>query len=182
MDSFIGEIRAFGFSYAPAEWATCDGQTMPVAQNPALAAVLGNAFGGDGRNTFGLPNLQGSVPVGSGNGPGLTPRSVGARMGSTSVALTAANFPTHTHTVQVLNGNATVATASTNVLGKAVVGSGARAAPVSTYSPAAATHAHLAADAVQPTGAPGAVPRSTLQPYLPVILCISLYGAFPVRP
>lgn len=181
MDSFIGEIRAFGFNYAPAEWATCDGQTMPVAQNQALAAVLGNAFGGDGRTTFGLPNLQGSVPVGSGNGPGLTPRSVGARMGSTSVALTAANFPTHTHTVQVLNGNATVATATTNVLAKAVK-AGAKPAPVATYSPAADTHAHLAADSVQPTGAAGAVPRSTLQPYLPVILCISLYGAFPVRP
>jgi len=182
MDSFMGEIRAFGFNFAPYQWASCDGQIVPIQQNTVLFSILGTTFGGNGTTTFGLPNLQGSAPVGCGQGPGLTNRVLGETLGAPSVALTADNFPAHTHSVQVLNGNATNTTATTNVLAKAGEPSAGKFKAVNMYSPAAATHTHLAADAVQSMGtAAGSVTRSTLQPYLPVLLCISLFGAFPPR-
>lgn len=96
-DPFIGEIRAFGFPYAPPGWAFCNGQTLSINQNSQLYSVIGTYYGGDGRTTFGLPDLRGSIPMFWGEGPGLSPRVLGERGGTPGVTLTVGEMPSHDH-------------------------------------------------------------------------------------
>src|SRR5438067_7015010 len=103
-DQFIGEIRAVGFNFAPAQWALCNGQLLSISQNTALFSLLGTQFGGDGRTTFGLPNLQGGAPMSQGSGAGLTPRGMGDTGGSPTVTLTANQLAPHPHAVNCLGG------------------------------------------------------------------------------
>lgn len=93
MDPFIGQIILFAGNFAPRGWALCQGQLLPIAQYNALFSILGTTYGGDGRTTFGLPDLRGRVPVGNGSGPGLSTVSLGERMGREQVQLTAGNLP-----------------------------------------------------------------------------------------
>ena len=96
-DPFVGEIRMFGGNFAPRGWALCDGQLLQVSQNDALFSLLGTIYGGDGRTTFALPDLRGRLALGEGAGPGLTPRAQGARGGSETETVTAAELPAHNH-------------------------------------------------------------------------------------
>ncbi len=104
-DPFIGEIRAVGFTYAPYGWAVCNGTVLTISQNSALFALFGTLYGGDGRSTFGIPDLQGRVIVGTGQGPGLSNYTQGETGGIESISaaavLTAANMPQHTHTADI---------------------------------------------------------------------------------
>src|ERR1700723_2362742 len=102
-NQFVAEIRIFGFNFAPVGWAFCNGQLLPISQNTALFSLLGTQFGGDGRSTFGLPNLQGSLAIGKGQGPGLQDYVMGETGGSPSVTLIGSTVPQHNHTV--LAGN-----------------------------------------------------------------------------
>lgn len=104
MDFYIGQILMFAGSYAPQNWAFCQGQLYPIASYNALFAILGTQYGGDGRTTFALPDLRGRVPVGTGNGPGLTPRMNGQKFGAESVTLTVGEMPAHGHTPQGFEG------------------------------------------------------------------------------
>jgi microcystin-dependent protein len=97
-DPFIGEIRAFGFSYAPPGWAFCDGQTLTINENSQLYSVIGERYGGDGHTTFALPDLRGSIPMFWGEGPGLSPRDIGEHGGTDTVTLTVGEMPSHDHT------------------------------------------------------------------------------------
>lgn len=108
MDPFIGQIMQVGFIYAPINWLTCNGQILQISQNNALYALLGHRFGGDGRNTFGLPDARGRAFIGTGQGPGLTLRQLGDKGGLEQQVLTPANLPTHTHTSTVGSGTVTV--------------------------------------------------------------------------
>lgn len=99
MEPFLGQIMPVGFNFAPRGWATCSGQLLPISQNTALFSLLGTTFGGDGRTTFGLPDLRGRSMVGVGNGPGLEPRSWGQRGGINYVTLTVSHMPSHNHTL-----------------------------------------------------------------------------------
>jgi len=98
MEGTIGEIRMFAGNFAPRNWAFCDGQLLAIAQNNALFSILGTTYGGDGRTTFGLPELRGRTPSGVGNGPGLTNRSLGQKGGSETNTITATQMPSHDHT------------------------------------------------------------------------------------
>lgn len=98
-DPFIGEIRMFGGNFAPRGWAFCEGQLLAIAQNTALFSLFGTTYGGDGRTTFGLPDLRGRAPIHPGQGPGLTSRTLGERGGAESTTLSVANLPAHTHQV-----------------------------------------------------------------------------------
>jgi microcystin-dependent protein len=98
-DPFIGELELFGFDFAPNGFAKCDGQYMSIAENSALFSLLGTYYGGDGVTIFALPDLRGRVPIHQGQGPGLTPRTLGERSGSEYIYLTAGQLPAHTHTV-----------------------------------------------------------------------------------
>ena len=96
-DPFVAEIRLFPFNFPPKGWAWCDGQIMPIAQNTALFSLLGTTYGGDGRTTFALPNLQGRVPLHEGHGPGLSQRFLGESGGSDTVTLLESEMPAHAH-------------------------------------------------------------------------------------
>jgi len=100
MDGFIGEVKLFAGTFAPRNWAFCEGQLVSIAEHSALYSILGTQFGGDGRVNFGLPDLRGRVPVGVGTGPGLTPRYAGSMGGREHVALSQGQMPGHTHTIQ----------------------------------------------------------------------------------
>src|SRR5215475_11890866 len=98
-DQFVGEIRVVGFNFAPTGWAFCNGQLLPISQNTALFSLLGTQYGGDGKSTFALPDLQGSAAMGQGNGNGLSPRFVGESSGTPSVTLIQSEMPIHNHSV-----------------------------------------------------------------------------------
>ena len=103
-DPFIGEIVMFGGNFAPRGWAQCDGQLLAISQNSALFSILGTTYGGDGRTTFGLPDLRGRVAMHPGSGPGLTPRSLGQKSGSENVTLQASQIPGHSHNMRGNSG------------------------------------------------------------------------------
>src|SRR5437870_10923220 len=103
MDPFVAEIRIFPFNFAPKGWAFCDGQLLPISQNTALFSLLGTTYGGDGRSTFALPNLQGSAPMQPGQGPGLTDRQLGENGGSDLVTLFESETPAHSHALMASN-------------------------------------------------------------------------------
>src|SRR3989304_1614142 len=100
-DPFVAEIRIFGFNFAPRGWALCDGQLMPISQNTALFSLLGTTYGGDGKSTFALPNLQGSAPMRPGQGPGLSLYDLGQSGGSEIVTLLQSEIPAHAHALRV---------------------------------------------------------------------------------
>ena len=102
-DQFVGEIRTVSYNFAPAGWALCNGQQLPISQYTALFSLLGTTYGGDGRTTFALPDLQGMSPLAPGQGPGLTSMAPGQSGGTQTVTLTQAQLPAHNHTVGVVN-------------------------------------------------------------------------------
>lgn len=172
-DPFLAEIRLFGFNFAPSGWAQCNGQLLPISQNTALFALLGTTYGGDGKSNFALPDLMGSVPVGEGQGPGLSTYFLGQMGGAAAVSLLQSEIPIHTHTVS----------ASTSPLGTVAVPSGSvglsRPSSGTPYG-AAGTPTAMAPEAMSVTGA--SLPHNNLQPYGVVNYCIAIVGVFPQRP
>ena len=102
-EPFIGEIRMFAGNFAPRSWAYCDGQLLAVSQNDALFSLLGTIYGGDGRTTFGLPDMRGRIPIHAGSGPGLSPRQIGAKSGVEKVTLNLNQLPNHNHNAAALD-------------------------------------------------------------------------------
>lgn len=181
MDVFMGTILAFGFDYAPRGWALCAGQILPISQNSALFSLLGTRYGGNGSATFGLPSLQGRVPVGQGTGPGLSPYTMGQIGGTETTTLSIPNMPTHNHAIAVNNTDATSPTpGGTMVLGQANGSDPANgdAITVNVYTPAAA-NAQLAPSSVSLVG--GNQAFNNLSPYLTINYSIALEGIYPSR-
>ncbi|MBT9097285.1 phage tail protein [Methylovulum psychrotolerans] len=174
-EPFVGEIRMVGFNYAPRGWALCDGHTLPVAQYQALFALLGVTYGGDGRTTFGLPDLRGRVPVNQGTGPGLSTYVMGQKAGSETVTLTSAQIPNHTHSLNVSSSQGTLATPVNNFLAVPVDNNGT--ANMQDFAPTA--NATMNAAAIGATG--GNQAHTNIQPYLCVNFIIALNGIFPSR-
>jgi len=112
MEPFLGQIQPFGFNFAPRGWAKCDGQLLPISTYSALFSLIGTTFGGDGRTTFGLPDLRGRSIVHIGNGPGLSSISWGQRGGVENIYITQANMPSHSHSL--IDGVANVTISTTN--------------------------------------------------------------------
>jgi microcystin-dependent protein len=172
-DPFLAEIRIFPLNFPPKGWAFCDGQLLPISQNTALFSLLGTTYGGDGKSTFGLPNLQGSVPVhvgGNQPGPGLSTYDLGETGGTDSVALLTTETPSHTHSVMAQTtdqGDNRIPAPSLN-LGNTQV-----------YSDASSATATFDPSAVSISG--GAVPHNNLMPYLTLYFNIALQGVFPPR-
>lgn len=178
-DPFYGEIRAFAFNYAPLNWAFCQGQTLPIPQNTELFSVIGTQFGGNGTTTFGLPNLQGMAPMGSGTGPGLTPRTVGEAVGAGTETLQPSQMPQHSHAIMAQGANATAAVPQDGYLAQGLV-PGARPSLRPTYA-AGMPNTTLAGNALTPFHG-GGQSHTNMQPYLALNFCICLLGEFPVRP
>src|SRR5438128_2714047 len=119
MDPFVAQICIFGFDFAPQGWAKCQGQMMPLAQNIALFQILGTVYGGNGRSTFALPDLQGNAAIGAGQGPGLSEYPAGQNGGETAVTLLDAEMPNHRHGLVASTGAATAQSPQGNLLARA---------------------------------------------------------------
>ncbi len=169
-EPFVGEIRMFGFNFAPQGWAQCNGQLLPISQNTALFSLLGTTYGGDGRITFALPDMRSRVPVCQGQGPGLSSYAEGQAGGAQTVTLAAGQMPGHTHPVKASSS----AAASDQPEGRALARS---ASHIYAAKPDASTV--MNADMLGAAG--GSQPHENIQPYLAVNFCIALNGIFPSR-
>lgn len=176
---YIAEIRLFAGNFAPAGWAFCDGSLLPISQNETLFALIGTTYGGDGQTTFALPDLRGRVPIGSGQGAGLSNRILGEKVGQESVTLTTANMPSHSHLGRIVvnNGNATasVPTASSSV-GTSGSFSGRIFLPNLSYK---ASAPDILLQTVTTSSIGNSNPVSITKPYLGLNYIISLFGIFP---
>lgn len=175
MDPFVAEIRIFAGNFAPKGWAFCNGQILPISQNTALFSLLGTYYGGDGKSTFGLPDLQGRAPMFWGQGPGLSSRNLGETGGSQSVTLLQSEIPAHTHQVK----GTTAAGTSTNPADGIWAVAGSRRAPTSLYSTTAAASTTMSPQALSTTG--GGLPHNNMPPFLTLNFIIALQGVFPPR-
>jgi len=169
-EPFVGEIRMFAGNFAPRGWAFCDGQLLAVSQNDALFSLLGTVYGGDGRTTFGLPDLRGRIPVHVGQGPGLSERRLGSMGGAENVTLTVNQLPSHEHPMQASTEIANQSSPQNNVSGQS---------PSIDLYIESAPNADLSTNAIQATG--GSQPHPNLMPYLCVHFIIALFGIYPSR-
>ena len=175
-DPFVAEIRIFPFTFAPTGWAFCDGQLMPISQNTALFSLLGTTYGGDGKSTFALPDLQGSAPMHPGQGQGLSLRDLGEMSGSETVTLLVSEMPVHLHGVgRAKNDAGDSVTPANSVWAQSGAGRGAAALYIAGPPTGKVNQFSLT-----PTG--GGLPHNNMQPYLTLNFCIALQGVFPARP
>jgi microcystin-dependent protein len=170
---FIGQIMMFAGNFAPAGWALCDGRLLQISDNDALFKVIGTSYGGDGTTTFALPDLRGRVPLGQGAGPGLSSYQLGQKVGVESVALTAAQMPSHSHLVNAVSGPGNVNIPANNTLLSGVGGQAASGQyQTPAYAPPSANRALLGGNSVSSTG--NGQPHPNLQPFLVFNFCIAV--------
>jgi microcystin-dependent protein len=169
-DPFVAEIRIFPFNFAPKGWAWCDGQLLPLSQNTALFSLLGTTYGGNGKSTFALPDLQGRAPMHPGQGPGLSLHDLGETGGSETVSLLESEIPVHSHGTQVSQADA-IETSPGDQEFATGIGIGMYAAPGAIVQ--------LSPSALAPAG--GDQPHNNMMPYLTCYFNIALQGVFPPR-
>ena len=170
-DPFLAEIRIFPFNFAPKGWAWCDGQLMPLSQNTALFSLLGTTYGGDGKSTFALPDLEGCAPMHPGQGPGLSLHDLGETGGSETVTLLESEIPAHSHSFNCSNADSNSQGPDAQRFGGGV--------GIAFYATPGAL-ANLAPEALTPAG--GDQPHNNMMPYLTFYFNIALQGVFPPRP
>jgi microcystin-dependent protein len=172
-DPFVAEIRIFPFNFPPTGWAFCNGQLMPLSQNTALFSLVGTFYGGDGKSTFALPDLQGNVAMHPGQGKGLSERFLGEMSGSETITLLVSEMPLHSHQLKA----------------SIEVGDNRLPSPTVALATSSGAFAYVGGSpAVQPMAfqalppAGGGLPHNNMQPYLTLNFCIALQGVFPPRP
>jgi microcystin-dependent protein len=181
-EPFLGQISMFAGNFAPRGWAFCDGQLLPISQNTALFSLLGTTYGGDGRTTFGLPDLRGRMPMHPGSGPGLTSRTLGEKGGAEEVSLNVNQLPAHDHPVQAAAEARCSSAAGTSDSPSGKYWSGSSEGDQGYRDGADGT---LAADAVtvnaEVGNRGGGQPVDNIQPFLAVNFIIALQGVYPSR-
>ncbi|WP_183574600.1 phage tail protein [Mucilaginibacter sp. X5P1] len=180
MQVYLALIFAFAGNFAPYGTAFCSGQLLAISQNSALFSLIGTFYGGNGTNNFALPDLRGRMPIGQGQGPGLSNYVVGQTSGTESTSILQSNLPAHTHSLNANNGTGTTGIpGTTTVLSKGpVTGSGPTAEVGKIYT-TAAPNTPLSPTAIGLTGSN--IPISILQPYLAISYFITMVGIFPAR-
>lgn len=176
-EPFIGEVKLFGFDFAPRGYALCNGATVAIAQNTALFSILGTTYGGNGTTTFGLPDLRGRGAVGAGQGPGLTQRSLGATGGQATVALNTTQIPQHTHGLNA--ATLSPQNPAQNVPSPTAQAQLGLSAPNNIYIDATTPNTQLIPSSISTTGSN--TPHENMQPNLAVNFCIAVQGIFPSR-
>jgi microcystin-dependent protein len=166
---YIGEIRMFAGNFNPNGWAFCDGQLIPISENDALFTLIGTTYGGDGQETFALPNLQSRIPIHMGAGPDGVTYQLGEMAGTETVTLTTQQIPIHTHAFLV-SGDSGSASNASNAM---------PATGVTIYRPDQPATAAMNAAAITPVG--GSQPHENMQPFLCINYIISLFGIFPTQ-
>jgi microcystin-dependent protein len=169
-EPFVGEIRMFAGNFAPRGWAFCDGQLLAVSQNDALFSLLGTIYGGDGRTTFGLPDLRGRIPIHAGHGPGLSERRLGAKGGAEKVTLTVNQLPSHSHPALASSGVAQ---------NTAPQGAGLGSPSADIYRSNPTTTVSMGSAFLANTG--GSRSHTNEMPYLCIHFIIALVGIYPSR-
>lgn len=180
-EPFIGEIKILGFNFAPKGYMTCQGQILSIAQNTALFSLLGTTYGGNGQQTFGLPDLQGRMPIGQGQGPGLPSHNMGEISGTPTVTITTANLPVHTHPATGLVVNIPISTGGPDIAspeGAYLADTG-----VEIYSSVSTSNKNYGASTISGnTGVAGSSsPFNIMNPYLVINYSIATQGIFPSR-
>ena len=188
MEPFIGTIMAWGFSFAPRGWAFCDGQLLPIAQNTALFSLIGTTYGGDGRSTFGLPDLRGRVAIHKGQGPGLSDVDMGEIRGTEIVTLATPQIPAHNHAASISDVTGTIrCNSGTGNTDSPVGNSICKSERTNIYStnapdqPMANGSVVLNGGNVTVGNTGGTQPHLNIQPSLVMNYCIALVGIFPSR-
>lgn len=175
MEPFIGQIQPVGFGFAPRGWAFCQGQLLAISSNEALFSLLGTTYGGDGRTTFGLPDLRGRSMIGVGSGPGLAGQAWGQKGGQENVTLLTAHLPSHNHTATVRLGAGVANSAA---------GTGqqlASNAVADTIFNSGDPSAMMASGNVNVSNTGSSQSFNIREPYLAIYICIALVGIFPSR-
>lgn len=170
-EPFVGEIRMFAGNFAPRGWAFCDGQLLAVSQNDALFSLYGTIYGGDGRTTFGLPDMRGRIPIHAGQGPGLSPRNLGSKAGTEQETVTINELPTHSHTFSGVNVQATETSPGANETLAQSVGYDAYV-PNQNATP-------MSNNTVSAVG--GSRSHTNEMPFLCVNFIVALFGIYPSR-
>jgi microcystin-dependent protein len=166
---YVGEIRMFAGNFAPNGWMFCEGQTLPISENEVLFQLIGTTYGGDGEETFNLPNLASRVPIHMGTGPGGTTYQIGEMAGTEQETLTVQQIPHHTHPFTASTANGTATNPGGSVL----------AASASSVQPMLVGPGSTAMNASMITPAGGSQPHENTQPFLCINFIISLFGVFP---
>lgn len=172
-DQYLGELRLVGFNFAPKGWAQAAGQLLPISQSTALFSLLGVMYGGDGKSNFALPNLQGNVAVGAGQGPGLSLYDQGQTGGSQNVTLLSNETPPHGHTFNADGRDATTQAPGNNALAKTTTNS------VLVYAAPGGNQVQFSPNFLAPFG--GSQPHKNMMPYLTLNWVIAITGIFPAR-
>lgn len=170
-EPFVGEIRMFAGNFAPRGWAFCDGQLLAVSQNDALFSLFGTIYGGDGRTTFGLPDLRGRIPIHAGHGPGLSERRLGSKAGAEKVTLTVNQLPSHTHAMQASRDPATTPNPQGEVLSETITDR--------VYRSDIPPDTNMAASSITNVG--GSRSHTNLMPFLCIHFIVALVGIYPSR-
>jgi microcystin-dependent protein len=170
-EAYIGEIRMFGGNFAPMGWAFCDGSALSIAQYDALYNLIGTTYGGDGVNTFNLPDLRGRLPIHQGQGNGLSPRVIGQAAGAENVTLNQSQIPSHNHTPLANSGGGNVDSPYNSYW--------AGSANTPQFAPGSQANTTMSADTIGFTG--GNQPHPNMQPYLAVSFIIALEGIYPTQ-
>lgn len=176
---FVAEIRIFACNFAPTGWAQCNGQLLPLSQNTALFSLLGTTYGGDGKSTFALPNLAGSIPVHQGQGNGLQLWDLGQMQGSDTVTIIQSEMPAHNHAFMARVGVGTGFNPSGAEPSSATWTAGASFGAINAYSTDTASLSQMNPQTLAVSGAD--FPHNNLMPYLVLEYCIALQGVFPPR-
>lgn len=172
-DPFVAEIRIFPFNFAPKGWATCDGQLLPISQNTALFSLLGTTYGGDGKSTFALPNLDGNAPMHPGQGQGLSLRDLGEISGTQFVTLLQSEMPSHSHSLNAAANPALLKLPANTA-------SLARSQGDNAYQSVTNQNVvQMNPNIIGPAG--GDQPHNNMQPFLTLLFCIAMQGVFPPR-
>lgn len=171
-EPFVGEIRMFAGSFAPQGWAFCDGQLLAISGNDALFSLLGTYYGGDGRTSFGVPDLRGRLPMHQGSGPGLYPKSIGQKNGAETVTINSSQLPAHSHALGQANSRADTASPDGNLLARSATGD-------LQLNNSAGNSVAMGSEAIGSTG--GGQPHNNMPPFLCIRFIIALYGVYPSR-
>jgi microcystin-dependent protein len=177
-DQFLAEIRMFACNFAPLQWALCDGQLLSISQNAALFSLIGTSYGGNGTSTFQLPNLQGRVPLSTGQGNGLSLYVIGEEAGEENHTLIDAENARHNHNINADKNVGNSASPAGAIYSKGAIPGGGTPVPVAPYS-SKAPDVTLNAQTLSTIG--GNQPHNNMMPYLTINFCIALQGIFPPR-